>query len=305
MPERFAAIDVGSNSVLLYVAERGPDGRFRPVADYSAVTRLAEGVATSGHLRPDALERTAAVVTRFVAIAHKLGAGEIAAVGTAGLRRPDNARDFVRRVRELCGVVVAIIPGDVEARLAWLGVRSGLAGDAGEMFVVDVGGASTELIHGAGDKLRERVSVDVGAVVLTEGFLLSDPVPEDELRGLLRHLDTALGAVGPLPPGVPLTGTGGTLTTMGAVEHGLATYDAAVVHGTRLTLADVERLVERFRSATLLERRSIPGLPADRADVILGGAAIVLAVLRKLGADALTVSDRGVRHGLLVDRFGG
>jgi exopolyphosphatase/guanosine-5'-triphosphate,3'-diphosphate pyrophosphatase len=305
MPERYATIDVGSNSVLLHVAERAPDGRFRQVADLAAVTRLAEGVAASGRLAEAAMARTAAVVVRFVAIAHKLGTREIAAVGTAGLRRPDNARDFVRRVRELCGLTIAVVPGDVEARLAWLGVRTGLPEDADEVFVVDVGGASTELVHGAGGTLRERLSVDVGAVVMTEGFLVSDPVADDELRALLRHLDTALAPLGPLPPGATLTGTGGTITTLGAVFHGLAAYDAAIVHGTRLARAVVEAQLERFRSQTVAERRTgIPGLPPDRADVIVGGAAVVLAVLRKVGAEALTVSDRGVRHGLLVDRFG-
>jgi len=198
-----------------------------------------------------------------------------------------------------------VISGEEEARLAWVGVRTGLAAAAAEVFVVDVGGASTEWIRGAGATLRERRSVDVGAVVLTEQFLVSDPVADDELEAALRHLDGALAPLSPLPPGAQLTGTGGTLTTMAAVHHGLASYDTAVVHGTVLARVDVERQVERFRAHTITERRkTIPGLPPDRADVILGGAAVILAVLRRVGADAITVSDRGVRHGLLVERFG-
>ena len=305
MSERFATLDIGSNSVLLHVAERAPDGSFRVVGDFNALTRLSEGVGTTGRLRDEALERTAAVVIRFVAIALKLGAQQVAAVGTAGLRRAANASAFVDRVKAACDVTVDVISGEAEAHLSYLGVRSSLPRDVDEVFVVDVGGASTEFIFGSGEHLRERFSLDFGAVVLTEEFLVSDPVSPDELRALLHRLDAALASVGPLEPGVTLCGTGGTFTTLAAVHHALPKYDPHVVAGTLLARSEVERLVDLFLSRPVAERHAIVGLDPGRADIILAGSAIVLAVLRKLGADAVRVSDRGVRHGLLLDRFGG
>jgi exopolyphosphatase/guanosine-5'-triphosphate,3'-diphosphate pyrophosphatase len=302
-PVRFAVIDVGTNSVKLHVGERRTGDDWRTVVDRSEVTRLGEGLSETGTLQPEPLRRTADAIVGMVEESRAAGAAEIAAVATAGMRIADNSAELIDLVRERCGVGIEVISGEEEARLAYAGATSELDVAAGNRVVFDTGGGSTEFTLGRQTIVEERFSVDVGAAPVTERFGLDRAVSEEQVEQALAAIGGELGRLAGWPKPAALVGMGGALTNLAAVRHGLATYDPDVVQGTVLDRAEIDRQIELYRTRTADERREIVGLQPKRADVILAGACIVRTVLDRLHCDELTVSDRGLRHGLLVERF--
>ena len=301
---RFAAIDVGTNSVKLYVAERLPAGGWRTVADRAEVTRLGEGLDGSGRLGEEPVRRTADAIESMVAEAREAGAEEIAAVGTAGLRKAENRDELLRLVQERCGVEVEVISGEEEARLAFAAAVGGLDLPPGDVVVFDTGGGSSQFTFGHDGRIDDQFSVEVGAARFTERFGLDRPVGEAELAEARSAIASELSFLEERPRPDALVGMGGAVTNIAAVAKSLAAYDPAAIQGTLLATSEIDRQVELYRTRTADERRQIVGLQPKRAEVILTGACIVRTVLAKLGRDALTVSDRGLRHGLLVERFG-
>jgi exopolyphosphatase / guanosine-5'-triphosphate,3'-diphosphate pyrophosphatase len=301
---RFAVIDVGTNSVKFHVSERAADGTWRTVVDRADVTRLGEGLDESGKLGAEPIARTLDAITGMVEEARNLGAEEIAAVGTAGLRIASNSAELIDAVRGRCGVEIEVISGEEESRLAYLAAESGLGVVPGSLVVFDTGGGSTQFTFGKAGLVEERFSVNVGAVRLTERFALDGAVSEETLAEALDAIGAELAALDGRPPPDAVVGMGGAVTNMAAVKHGLAKYDPEVAQGTELDRAEIERQIELYRTRAAAARREIVGLQPARAEVILAGACVVLTVLRKLGRDSFTVSDRGLRHGVLVERFG-
>ena len=300
---RYATIDVGSNSALIHVAERRGDGSFEVLADRSEVCRLGEGLRASGRFSPEAMDRTAAALGSFMALARQHEVSEIAAVGTMALRNAANAAAFVERMRAELGLEIQVIEGEEEARLSFLAVRSGLAAAPRKLAIFDVGGGSTEFIFGSAGRIEDKFSLDVGALRLTEQYLDSDPVAAERVAALLTDLDAELGRLQASPE--TLVGMGGAITNMAAVYHGMTSYDPSIIQGTELRRDEIERQVALYTRLPIAGRRQLPGLQPKRADTILAGAAIVATVMRRLGTDRVIVSDRGLRHGLLADRFGG
>lgn len=301
---RVASIDVGSNSVKLHVAELGDGPGWRVLCDRTEITRLGEGLKNTGVITQAAMERTLDVLGRFVNEARGLRVEHIAAVGTMCLREAGNAAEFIGAVEARLDLSIEVIDGEEEARLSYMAIISGLPLPQG-VVAFDTGGGSTEFIVGRGSAIQRRFSLNLGAVALTQEFLLSDPVLPDELSALHAHLVRSLSPL--TPPGKRFTvvGMGGTLTSMAAVKLELGAYDPEQVHGSMLTRVDIESQVTRYQEASLAERRAIVGLHPKRADIILAGASIVLSILRYLDVDHLLVSDRGLRHGLIFDRFAG
>ncbi|HZZ85700.1 MAG TPA: Ppx/GppA phosphatase family protein [Anaeromyxobacteraceae bacterium] len=311
---RCASIDVGTNTVLLLVAERRPDGAFAPLVERAEITRLGRGVDRTGRLDPAAIRDTVAVLARYAREARALGAEAIACVATSAARDAANSAEFFDAAAREAGLTPEVISGDEEARLvyasAWrdFGEAPG-ARAAGPLAVVDVGGGSTEVTFGDGPLAGGRQSLQVGAVRLTERHVRSDPLPPGEASALRA---AAAEAMRPLAPwaglggraGARLIGVAGTVTTLSAVSQELERYDAGVVHGAPLALAEVERLYALLAGLSVAERARLPGMEPKRADVIVGGCAVVAEAMRALGFDRLTVSDRGVRWGLLYDRLG-
>ena len=303
-PARYAVIDVGTNSVKFHVGERHADGSWRTVVDRAELTRLGEGLAEHGLIGPEPLERTAAAIAGMVEDAKRSGALAIAAVGTAGLRIARNGGDVIDAIQARTGIAVEVIPGDEESRLAYLAVKTGLGLAEGSLVVFDTGGGSTQFTFGHGSAVDERFSVDVGAVRYTERFGLAGAVTPEVLRDALAAISGDLARIDGRPAPDGLVAMGGAVTNITAVKHGLATYDPDVVQGTVLDRAEIDRQIEFYRTRDVEGRRTIVGLQPKRADVILAGACIVRTVMEKLGQETLTVSDRGLRHGLLVERFG-
>ena len=301
---RYAVIDVGTNSVKFHVGERHRDGEWTTVVDRAEVTRLGEGLDAGGALHDGPMERTAASIAEMADEARRQGAEAIAAVGTAGLRIASNSQEFIQLVRERCGVEIEVISGDDEARLAYRAATAGLGPSHGSRAVFDTGGGSSQFTFGEGDRIDEQFSVDVGAARFTERFGLDEAVSKEALSAALTAIATDLQRLDGRPAPDALLGMGGAVTNLAAVKHALPAYDSDVVQGTVLDRDEVDRQLDLYRTTGGEERARIAGLQPNRAGVILAGACIVRTVLEKLGRDSLTVSDHGLRHGLLIERFG-
>ena len=303
-PERYAVIDCGTNSVKFHVAERAPDGTWRRIADRAVVSRLGEGQASHGDIQDEPLDRTSEAIAGMVEEARRHGVLAVFALGTAGLRTATNRDRVLAEIADRTGVQVRVLSEEEEARLAYLAVKAGLGMTGGSLAVFDTGGGSTQLTFGHGDTVDERFSVDVGAVRYTERFGLSGVVSEATLAEALAAIAGDLARLDGRPAVDALVGMGGAVTNITAVSHGMAVYDPDRIQGTVLDRAEIDRQIERYRTTPLEARRSITGLQPKRAEVILAGACIVRTVMDKLDMASLTVSDRGLRHGHLVDRFG-
>jgi len=302
-PARYAVIDVGTNSVKLLIGERDLAGRWRTVVDRAELTRLGEGLEQHRVIVDAALERTAVAIAGMVDEAKRRSVLAIAAVGTAGLRIASNRNEVIAAIEARTGLHIEVIPGEEEGRLAYVAARSGLGITGGSLVVFDTGGGSTQFTFGHGSSVDERFSLDVGAVRYTERFKLDGAVSLEVLHGAMAAISADLSRIEGRPIPAALVAMGGAVTNITAVKHGLAHYDPTVVQGTVLDRAEVERQIELYRSRDADARRTIIGLQPKRAEVILAGACIVRTVMQKLGKETLTVSDRGLRHGVLAERF--
>ena len=304
-PERYAVIDVGTNSVKLHVGERDGTGSWRTIVDRSELTQLGEGLEKSGEVAPEAAERTVRAIAHMSHEARRNGVRAIVAVGTAGLRIARNAAAVLDAIRVQTGIRVQVIPGAEEGRLAYLAVKAWLRLPESALVVFDTGGGSTQFTFGQGAHVDEQFSVDVGAVRYTERFGLAGTVATDVLRDAFAAISDDLSRIEGRPPPHTLVAMGGAVTNIAAVKHGLSKYDPDIIQGTVLDRDEIDRQIEMYRVREAAERRSIVGLQPKRAEVILAGACIVRTVMDKLGQRAFTVSDRGLRHGVFVERFGG
>ncbi len=300
----YAVVDVGTNSVKFHVAERGEDGSWRTIVDRAVVSRLGEGLESTGELAAAAMDRTVGAITDMAHEARQDGADSIIAVGTAGLRIASNSDLFLARVREECGIDIEVIAGAEEGRLAYLAVKAGLGLAEGRLVIFDTGGGSTQFTFGRGNAVDEQFSLNIGAVRLTDQFGLVGPVTPEQLAVALDAIAREFECLDDVPAPDALVGMGGAITNMTAVMHRMAVYDPDVVQGSVLTRDEVDRQIAAYSARDVEARREIVGLQPKRADVILAGACVVRTVMEKLDMDSLTVSDRGLRHGVLIDRFG-
>jgi exopolyphosphatase/guanosine-5'-triphosphate,3'-diphosphate pyrophosphatase len=301
---RFAAIDVGTNSVLLLVAERGADGRFSAIEERAEITRLGRGVDQTKQLSAAGIDDTLSAVEKFVTEAKKLGAEGLAISATSAARDASNGAEFLQLAKARTGHEVEIISGDEEARLSFASAFADFGGQS-PLVVIDIGGGSTEFIYGdVRGGISFRHSFDVGSVRLTERFVKTDPATFAELSGITALLASTFAALPKPSQGTRIIGVAGTVTTIFSVAKRVEPYDSKVVHGASLQAAEVSETVDRLAALPVHLRRSVPGLQPKRADVIVAGGLVLRAALATLGAQALTVSDRGLRWGLLADRFG-
>jgi exopolyphosphatase/guanosine-5'-triphosphate,3'-diphosphate pyrophosphatase len=300
----YAVIDVGTNSVKFHVAEHRPDGEFRTLIDRAEITRLGEGLDSGGRLGAEPMRRTVDAIGDMVDEARRNGVAAIAAVGTAGMRIAENSSELIDAVRERTGIGIEVISGEDEARLAFLAATSALDVGKGTLVVFDTGGGSSQFTFGHDKRVDDQFSVDVGAARFTEQFGLSGIVSEEVVAEAREAIAADLSQLDGRATPDALVGLGGAVTNLASVKHGLAVYDANVVQGTQLDRNEIDRQIELYRQRTVEERRQIVGLQPKRAEVILAGACVVRTVLEKTGSDSLTVSDRGLRHGVLAERFG-
>jgi len=305
---RLAGIDLGSNTIRLLVADADAATGLRLVHGEQTIARLGQGLARSGVLAPEAIERAVAAVRAYRDRAKALGAGSILVVATAAVRQAANRDEFLGRLSAEAGLVARVASGAEEARLTLLGVASALPPRADPYAVLDIGGGSTELVVARGVCSVAAVSLALGCVGLVERFLHADPVDRAEYAACAAHVAARLEAeawprIRALAPRL-LVGTAGTITTLAALDLGLTAYDPARVQGHRLAAGRIEALLDRLGALPLAERARLPGLEPGRADLIIAGIAVTLGVLAGLGQGELLVSDSGLREGILLDAIG-
>jgi len=303
---RHAVLDIGTNSVLLLVADLShEDHRLAILFDGSEITRLGQGIAQGQGLRAEAIERTIEALERYLTRCRDLQVDSVTAVGTAILREASNGREFLQAARDRCGLEVEIISGEEEARLAYMAVcldeALGIPRDA-KRIVMDVGGGSTELIFGR-EAIHFRTSLNIGAVRLTERFLVSDPPTSPEQASASCFVAEQLKGLPQWPQGSAFVGIGGTIVNLGAIHLGLPAHDPDRLHGLSLTREVIQEEIALFASLPLARRRQVPGLEPKRADVILGGTLIIAGAMDHFRQERIIVSCRGLRYGVLFDRF--
>jgi exopolyphosphatase/guanosine-5'-triphosphate,3'-diphosphate pyrophosphatase len=303
--QRYASIDVGTNTVKLTIVERDSSGRFHSVLDTSRTTRLGERMV-GGRLQEVAIRRTLEALGDYAALCRREGVREMSAVGTAALRDAVNQEEFLLRAREV-GVEVLPISGQEEARLSYLAVRRDpLWRDADQLLVIDIGGGSVEFIQGqpGSRDMAGRISLPMGAVRLTEAALHSDPPSIRQISDANRLAAEVLKGLTLPTENYQAVGVGGTFVNMAAVFLQRADTDPETLHGCILSLPEIEAQVETYAARTVEQRKQIIGLDPARADIILGGAILLVQTLFHCRLDAVAVSCHGLRWGVLYDRFG-
>ncbi len=293
------AIDCGTNSIRLLVA-REEGGRLIDLDRRMTVVRLGEGVDRTGMLSQAALDRTFAACADYGDVLARHRVDRVRFAATSASRDAANAADFVAGVRAILGVDPEVISGAEEAALSFLGATRGVA-HRQPVLVFDIGGGSTEFVVGDDDRVRSAVSVDMGCVRFHERYLSSDPVGSEELDRLREAagslVDSALGEVD--ASGVAdVIGLAGTVTTVAALALGLPEYDAAQIHGSRISAAQVTRVAEELAMLSVADRRALAVMHPGRADVIVSGAAILDVIMQRIGADSLIAGEHDILDGL-------
>ncbi|AWN27629.1 MULTISPECIES: Ppx/GppA phosphatase family protein [unclassified Streptomyces] len=307
--KRVAAIDCGTNSIRLLVADADPaTGELKDLDRRMQIVRLGQGVDRTGRLAPEALERTFAACREYAAVIKGLGAEQVRFVATSASRDAENRDDFVRGVVDILGVEPEVITGDQEAEFSFNGATKELTGRADlerPFLVVDIGGGSTEFVLGDAS-VRAARSVDVGCVRMTERHLvhegeISDPPSPGQIAAIKADVAAALDRAEetvPLREAATLVGLAGSVTTVAAIALGLNQYDSEAIHHSRIPLAKVREITDRLVSSTHAERAAIPVMHPGRVDVIAAGALVLLSIMERVGAGEVVVSEHDILDGI-------
>jgi exopolyphosphatase / guanosine-5'-triphosphate,3'-diphosphate pyrophosphatase len=297
-----ASLDLGTNSTRVLVAHPA-DGRLEILDRRNTITRLGQGVGASGRLAPEAIERTLACLRDYREILDHHGVERVRVAATSASRDAANRDEFFDTVEALIGTRPELLSGDEEGRLSYRGATGELDPASGPFLVVDIGGGSTEFIVGT-DRVEGVMSVDIGCVRLTEKFLLHDPPQAEELSACISltdaYLDDVVREIPAAAEARTLVGLAGTVTTVAAVEIGLETYDRDRIHHFRLTREAAEDVFRTLATESRADRIHNPGLEEARADVIVGGCCVLVALFRHLGFDEMIVSEADILDGLAL-----
>lgn len=299
--QRLAAVDMGTNSIRLLVADTA-DGALEEVARDMVITRLGEGVDETGQLKSEALARTMAVLARYARRARALGAERIRVGATSAVRDAVSRDALFNVVTAISGAEPEVLSGEREAGLSFLGATDGLDRPA-PFLVFDIGGGSTELVQGS-TRPEAAVSVDMGSVRITERVKPADPPTAGDIEAMSRlAADGLADAERAVPPGraATLVGVAGTTTTVQAIALGLSRYDPEAIHHSVLSRAAAERVAEDLSRMTVAERATLPVMAPGRADVIVAGSLILLEILRRWGFAECVVSERDILDGLVME----
>lgn len=306
---RVAAIDCGTNSIRLLVADVDPStGELVDLDRRMTIVRLGQGVDRTGRLAPEALERTFAACRDYAAIIKEHGAERLRFVATSASRDAENRDEFVRGVMDILGVEPEVVTGDQEAEFSFTGATKELVGREDlhrPYLVVDIGGGSTEFVVGE-EHVRAARSVDVGCVRMTERHLVrdgvvSDPPSEQQIAAMRADIEAALDLAEetvPLREARTLVGLAGSVTTVSAIAQNLPEYDSARIHHSRITHDQVREITDWLLRSTHAERATVPSMHPGRVDVIAAGALVLLAVMERVGAEDVVVSEHDILDGI-------
>ncbi len=301
--ERLAAIDIGTNSIRCIVVECRPDGSFKTLDDEKETVRLGEGIAETGEISPAAVARAEAALVRMRKLADGLKVKAIEAVATSAMRKAQNGPQLVKQLSTLLGSQIRVITGEEEAALAAQSALRNFDTSGKRFGVIDVGGGSVELITAQGTHVEEFYSFELGAVVMTEQFFKTDPVRSTDLRRFQKHIrDTVKKQLAGDKLFLPmLIGSGGTINAIAQMALQLRRNPVEGVHGLEVLRSEVVHLLAMLLRRDLKERRTIPGLSPDRADIIIAGVALVDTLMELFSANTLLVNAHGVREGMIFE----
>jgi exopolyphosphatase/guanosine-5'-triphosphate,3'-diphosphate pyrophosphatase len=298
--KRYASIDIGSNTILLLIAGVNTDGTFNILYDVAETTRLGRGLSKEKLLQRESVDASITTLKKYTSFCHREGVEKIAAVGTNALRLARDADQFIKRVRNECGITPRVISERAEALLTNLSVQRDpqMPHDA---IVIDVGGGSTEYIF---NNAKNNSSIDLiasiplGAGNLTEKFIRRDPPTSNELKNIKKEINNALSR-NFISGNQTMVGIGGTVTTIAAINLGLNKFDRAMIHGHKLTIRQLRTVVKRLQRLDRQSKQNLPAVSPDRANIITAGAMIILAAMDKFGSSVIYISCHGLRYGLL------
>lgn len=306
---RVAAIDCGTNSIRLLIAEPDGSGGLADLERRLEIVRLGQGVDATGEFHPDALRRTFAAVDGYAELIKKaeVPTGKVHFVATSAARDVKNREAFFAGVKERLGVLPDVISGETEARLSFLGALSRVKPEGEPVLVMDIGGGSTELITGGADgDLHSAVSLDVGSVRVTERFFKQNPVADDDLERAAGYVDDLLTESGVDFDSIGAwIGVAGTVTTLAGVYLELERYDRERVHGARIPLAAIAEQLHRLAELTVDQIRALPSMHPGRADVITGGALVESRIAARVHLDHLIVSESDILDGIALQLIAG
>jgi exopolyphosphatase/guanosine-5'-triphosphate,3'-diphosphate pyrophosphatase len=296
---RVAAVDCGTNSIRLLVADVDPgSNRLTDVVRRMEIVRLGQGVDQTGRLAPDALERTIGALRDYAAVIAGSGVRAVRMVATSATRDADNAAEFTRAVKEVLGVAPEVLTGTEEAMLSFTGATAELAA-GGPFLVTDIGGGSTEFV--LGDPGPHAISVNIGCVRMTERHLHGDPPTGAQVAAATADIAAALDEVAaaiPVREARTLVGLAGSVTTVAGIALGLPGYDATRIHHWRISAADVHAVTRDLLAQTRADRAAIGVMHPGRVDVIGGGALILDQIMRRLGFAEVLVSEHDILDGI-------
>lgn len=295
---QYAAIDIGTNAVLLLVMT--DEGRLHEVFDASTITRLGEGLLATGNISAAAMERTLAVLERYLRLMSEHGVTDVICFGTAALREAGNSAEFVRLARDRLGLDVRVISDRDEAFYTYLSLRDVAFAVDGQFVAVDIGGGSTEVIRGSREAFKGYVSLPIGTVKLTERFVRHDPPSDTEMESLVRAVREALVGV-PREACDAVVGVGGTVTTLAAIVLGLPGFDKQRIEGARLSGATISGVIGRLKLLPSKERLHVPGMERGREDILLQGIILMREIMTHFQQDELIVTTKGARHGFIYE----
>jgi exopolyphosphatase / guanosine-5'-triphosphate,3'-diphosphate pyrophosphatase len=305
---RVAAIDCGTNSIRLLIAEPDDSGGLKDLERRLEIVRLGQGVDASGEFHPDALERTFAAVDQYAELIKKadVGVEKVHFVATSATRDVKNRDSFFAGIKERLGVLPDVISGEAEAHLSFNGALSRVTPGGEPVLVMDIGGGSTELITGSADGEMQSVSsLDIGSVRITERFLKQNPVADDDLERATTYVDDLLAGSGVDFGSIGTwIGVAGTATTLAGVHLELEHYDRERVHGATISLPAIAELLHRLAGLTVEEIRALPSMHPGRADVITGGALVESRIAALLSVENLIVSESDILDGIALQLIG-
>lgn len=306
---RVAAVDCGTNSIRLLVADCDPEtGELAELDRRMTIVRLGQGVDRTGRLAPEALERTFAACREYAAVVKEHGAERLRFVATSASRDAENRDEFVRGVLDILGVEPEVISGDQEAEFSFTGATKELKGSdhlARPYLVVDIGGGSTEFVVGD-DQVSAARSVDVGCVRMTERHLVrdgvvSDPPTDAQIAAMRADIEAALDLAEEtvlLREARTLVGLAGSVTTVSAIAQELPEYDSQAIHHSRVSRDRVREITEWLLHSTHAERAAVPSMHPGRVDVIAAGALVLLSIMDRIGAEEVVVSEHDILDGI-------
>ena len=299
---RIAALDIGTNSIRCIIAEVATEGTFRILDDEKATVRLGERLAMTGVISGEASKRAIEAIQRFQKLLTGLNVEAVEAVATSAVRTASNGKELVATLAKELGYEIMVISGEEEAELTASSALANFDMYGKRYAMVDIGGGSVEIVTAYGNHVEEFYSLDLGAVVMTDRFLANDPIAEDELRKLQRHIRKTLKRTfaGKQISVDTLIGSGGTLTAIGCMAMQMHKENYVSIHGSEVLHAEVVHLLAMLAHKDLKGRRTVPGLNQDRADIIVAGAVVIDEILRFFEANRVLINERGIREGLLI-----